>query len=276
MTEDTQRDMPQEVPTGPPATPPPPPPPPPLEPMPPYPQPSGGIPAWAIVLIVVGGLVVVLGMAAGFMLPALWKAQEAARRTSCMSNVRQIGLAMQQYSTEWDGRFPPLVDSQGSEVRAVDPDSGRINTTDPARSAFALLLHKGYLTTTKVFVCPSSDDRVADAEQGFPTDFKDAELQELILNEDQCSYGWDPTKSSNANACTALIADKPSDDVSARNEGTEDNNSDNHRKEGQNVWYVDGHVKWATTSQPEAGDDPDIYLGDAGYERSHTDAKIIR
>ena len=54
------------------------------------------------------------------------------------------------------------------------------------------------------------------------------------------------------------------------------NNSDNHNKEGQNVFYNDGHTKWMTTSKPDAGDDPDFYLGDAGYESSNTDAKIIR
>jgi len=219
-------------------------------------------------------VIAIIGILAGFLLPALAKAQEAARRTSCMNNVRQIGLSMQQYSTEHDGRFPKLVDSTGAEVPAVD-GSGVINTTDPARSAFAILLKRSYLTTTKVFICPSSNEIVATADEGFPSDFRNEDLQNLILDENYCSYGWDPTKSSNANASCALIADKPSDDVAAGNEGTEENNSDNHNKEGQNVWYADGHVKWSTTSEPETGDDPDIYLGDTGYETSHTDAKII-
>lgn len=82
-------------------------------------------------------------------------------------------------------------------------------------------------------------------------------------------------RSRSAVANCALIADKPSADVSEENAGTARNNSDNHKKKGQNVWYVDGHAKWRTTFTP-CGDDPDIYLGDSGYEDSLTDAKIIR
>ena len=40
------------------------------------------------------------------------------------------------------------------------------------------------------------------------------------------------------------------------------------------MFYNDGHVKWATTSKPETGDDPDFFLGDTGYETSQTDSFI--
>ena len=221
-------------------------------------------------------VIAIIGILAGFLLPALAKAQEAARKTACMNNVRQIGLAMMQYSGEHDGDFPKLVDTNGIEVPAVD-DSGNA-APEEARTAFALLLQKAYLTTTKIFICPSTHDRVPD--DTFPSDFRNADLQLLVLTKNQCSYGWDPTKRSSANANCALIADKPSVDLGSAgdsNEGTAKNNSDNHNKEGQNVWYNDGHVKWATTTKPDSGDDDDIYLPDqgGGYETSATDAYII-
>ena len=233
-----------------------------------------------VVLVVLAAVFAVLvfpgcGSRSNAKTSALAQAHEAARRTQCMNNVRQIGLAMYQYAAEHDDQFPDLVNAEGEEVRAAN-DDGTNNTTDPARSAFAVLLNRAYLTTTKVFVCPSSGDTVATADDGFPTDYKAVTLNKLILRENQCSYGWDPTKRASANASCALIADKPATDVSAASEGTEKNNSDNHEKAGQNVWYNDGHVKWSTTSQPDAGDDPDFYLGGTGYEISNTDAKIIR
>jgi len=196
----------------------------------------------------------------------------AKHRTQCMNNVRQIGLATYQYAIEHDERFPKLVDAKGNEVDAVDA-KGNVSK-EPARSAFAILLKRAYLTTTKVFVCPASGDKVPGDD--FPGDFRNAKLQDLILPENNCSYGWDPTKSRNAHAPCALIADKPSQNVSPQNQGTAKNNSGNHRGEGQNVWYVDGHVKWGTLPKPDAGDDPDIYLGGKDWWKSHTDAKIIR
>ena len=187
-------------------------------------------------------VIAIIGILAGFLLPALAKAQEAARRTSCMNNVRQVGLAMNQYSGEHDGDFPPLVDTTGAEIQNPD-DQGNIST-EPSRSAFAILLNRAYLTTTKVFICPSTHHRAPD--DTFPSDFREADLQELILTEKQCSYGWDSTKRSSSSASCALIADKPPENVATyggANEGTEKNNSDNHTREGQNVWYNDGHVK---------------------------------
>ena len=228
----------------------------------------------SVVVLVLGGLLV-----SGCPFAGLGRAQEAARRASCMNNVRQIGLAMIQYAGDHDDFFMPLADARGNAVRVVYKENDVLKTDlsglkATARSGFAHLLKEGYLTTTKVFVCPSSSDRVTD--DTFPSDYPKAALSELILTEGNCSYGWDPTKTHAVDAACAIVADKPSDDVSAANAGTAKNNSDNHGKEGQNIFYNDGHTKWATTSRPDSGDDPDIYLGDPGYEKSTTDAKIIR
>ena len=47
-----------------------------------------------------------MGILAGFMLPALAKGQESARRMACLNNMRQIGLAMIQYAGENDDEYP--------------------------------------------------------------------------------------------------------------------------------------------------------------------------
>ena len=200
--------------------------------------------------------------------------RELNARYVCMTNIRHIGIAMNQYAADHDGEFPMLVDVSGTPVPAVDYETGNINTTDPARSAFAILMKEGYLTTFRVFVCPASGDRMPD--KTFPTDFAEAEIDEIILSERNCSYGWDPTKRLTAHATCALIADAPPDEVKLVDEGTAKNNSRNHDGTGQNVWYNDGHIMFRKTTWGMADTDTDIYLGEEGYERSDTDAKIIR
>lgn len=211
-------------------------------------------------------VIAIIGILAGFLLPALAKAQEAARRAACMNNVRQIGLAMFQWAGDHDDRFMPLVDATGEEVDTVG-----IIPTEEARTAFACLMKYGYLTTAKIFVCPTARDTV---DRTMTSDYKGAGLEELILEDVNCSYGWDPTKKHSAEATCAIVADEPRD--TAGTEGQMDNNSENHNDEGQNVFYNDGHMKWGNTPVPDSGDDPDVYTGASGYETSQTDAKIIR
>ena len=54
-------------------------------------------------LLVVIAIVMLL---AALMFPVLMRAREAARKTVCVSNLRQIGIAFAMYIDDWDGCFP--------------------------------------------------------------------------------------------------------------------------------------------------------------------------
>jgi len=58
-----------------------------------------------IELLVVIGIIAIL---AALLFPVFAGAREAARRTTCSSNLRQIGLAISTYGTDYDGNLPPL------------------------------------------------------------------------------------------------------------------------------------------------------------------------
>jgi prepilin-type N-terminal cleavage/methylation domain-containing protein/prepilin-type processing-associated H-X9-DG protein len=49
----------------------------------------------------------VISLLIGISVPALSRARENARRTKCLSNVRQLRIALQLYADSCDGRIPP-------------------------------------------------------------------------------------------------------------------------------------------------------------------------
>ncbi|MBU0478636.1 type II secretion system GspH family protein [bacterium] len=51
-------------------------------------------------------VIAVIGLLASMLLPALSKAREMGRRAKCMSNLRQLGLAFQMYTSDYDGFLP--------------------------------------------------------------------------------------------------------------------------------------------------------------------------
>lgn len=57
-------------------------------------------------------VIAIIGILAALLLPAVQQAREAARRSSCMNNVRQLNLALQNYEHAFK-RLPPGWDTHG-------------------------------------------------------------------------------------------------------------------------------------------------------------------
>ena len=92
----------------------------------------------------------IIGMLASLLLPAISRANEAGRSTACLSNLRQIGLAVQMYVQDNRNRLPFIRD------RLFDtnapPDTSTVASIDVALT--------NYLGTAKVLRCPSDRKRL--------------------------------------------------------------------------------------------------------------------
>jgi prepilin-type processing-associated H-X9-DG protein len=85
---------------------------------PPPPPPRGGMPVWGWILAgCLGGGFLIMVFLAAILVPVFSQARSAARRSSCLSNQKQIALGNMMYVQDYDERFPMAASWQDG----VDP-----------------------------------------------------------------------------------------------------------------------------------------------------------
>jgi prepilin-type N-terminal cleavage/methylation domain-containing protein/prepilin-type processing-associated H-X9-DG protein len=122
-------------------------------------------------LLVVIGIIAVL---ISLLLPSLNRAREQAKKAQCLSNLKQIGAALNMYANENDGELPVRLWNYNTPLKkgldatsTFGPGAGFVAPPGgPSANGPALLVKNGlqgngtaYLETNDIFFCPSDQIR---------------------------------------------------------------------------------------------------------------------
>jgi prepilin-type N-terminal cleavage/methylation domain-containing protein len=97
-------------------------------------------------------VIAIIAILAAILFPVFARARENARRASCQSNLKQIGLGFMQYSQDYDERMPAAAISYGSGNNVPFPSN------PSASGATHLWWHMvfPYVKSTQIYICPST------------------------------------------------------------------------------------------------------------------------
>lgn len=107
----------------------------------------------AFTLIELLVVIAIIGVLAALLLPALSRAKATARKSACVSNLRQMGIAWRMYLDDHNDQFPDRRDLKTALPGGYKPWSGW-PTSDP-RSGWAAVVLSAQLGQSRVWQCPS-------------------------------------------------------------------------------------------------------------------------
>jgi prepilin-type N-terminal cleavage/methylation domain-containing protein len=128
-------------------------------------------------------VIAIIAVLAALLLPVLASAKERGRRAICLSNLRQLGLAIHGYAADNDGKIPygpkaPLFTNPGDFYPSTGAATSLISLQSGAPVGLGLLL-QGYIAQQpRILFCPSSDQ------------FQDAAAQLAKVGTSQAQGGY--------------------------------------------------------------------------------------
>ncbi len=188
-------------------------------------------------------VIAIIAILAAMLLPALSQARERARAATCVTNLKQIALAVEIYCNDYDDWFPPrrnLLPSGASfywsqilRTTGYVPVSSKDVEGDTHRAS-------------GIFRCPSEKYRPTHVSTDFTT-FGGAHYGfNAFLNY----HTWIKRGRVSKPSVRIMVADCPKPDIypDVSRLSFSPSNCPRHNG-GLNIVYVDGHVEWHTPEE---------------------------
>lgn len=199
-------------------------------------------------------VIAIIAILAAILFPAFARARENARRASCQSNIKQIGLGMMQYLQDNDERYPLLApDPMIPQADAALPGAKyTVNWTSGGNYISWMDLIYPYTKSTQIFDCPSSTQGVSIPSYGYSEAFSGYGTN---LYNSNIAWSWKvplPTSAVQRPSEVFLILEYQSvysiyanpNDIGAAARGGWQLPKVIPHFDGANIAFADGHAKW--------------------------------
>ncbi|HCE45019.1 MAG TPA: hypothetical protein DET40_15875 [Lentisphaeria bacterium] len=167
-------------------------------------------------------VIAIIAILAALLLPALQNAKDMAKKAICLSNEKQIGLAILLYATDNNEQFPPwkvsgLLPSglAAGSIDYIDLICGQLgwdmSDTDKARVAFNKYSIGAHINTANLFVCPVDEDRFPNIYGYLKNTYSFNHHKKNLVNRGQleCAIGWAVDDGTTAFGMTRKITNVP-------------------------------------------------------------------
>ena len=226
-------------------------------------DPPAGTPSWSLAdLTVAGGVFLAISM---LFLPALRQSRDAARRTGCANNLREVGTMLVAYSETKGGFFPTPTRDENAGIFAVylreegyaGPDELPrllLCRSSPLAEEVAqkrVIIRVPTMCELEAATCKERSmwKRIMGGSYAYRLGYVEGDRYCAIRNEGSCRK--------------AMLADAPCK--------KQDNLQSDHHCGGYNAFFQDGHVKLQMQSTLPDGQRDAIYVNDDGEEAAGLD-----
>ena len=200
-------------------------------------------------------VIAIIAILAAILFPVFARARENARRASCMSNLKQIGLGMMMYVQDYDEHYAPAIPGVWHDASTYT--SGAAVCTGKPCGIFYIadgfaggywqswmdVLYP-YVKSNQIFVCPSQPSGTT------PSYGYSAYINQMIYSKPPVAMAQvnNPSETVMFNDCYRIYCtySRPTDVF----QPWTGNTIYSPHLEGYNVAFADGHVKWFGKNNP--------------------------